>query len=163
MNAPRAIDWIKYLSSIELEFHFPSNVESVLANISAKIAIEAKSKTIFVSNVVASLLKSMIHHYIVRILRLSVSKCTSLKMYLNGMGFRGISRVTGVAHTTIINWVKQVGKLLPDTYDAEDTPQVGEVDELQTFIGKKNKVWIWTARLSFSVRNSWLGSRGPKF
>jgi len=34
--------------------------------------------------------------------------------------------------------VKQVGKLLPDTYDAEDTPQVGEVDELQTFIGKKN-------------------------
>ena len=83
-------------------------------------------------------------------------------MYVNGMGFRGISRVTGVAHTTIINWVKQVGKLLPDTYEAEDTHQVGEVDELQTFIGKKNKVWIWTARLSFSVRNSWLGSRGPK-
>ena len=26
-----------------------------------------------------------------------------LKMYVNGMGFRGISRVTGVAHTTIIN------------------------------------------------------------
>ncbi len=84
-------------------------------------------------------------------------------MYVNGMGFRGISRVTGVAHTTIINWVKQVEKLLPDTYEAEDTHQVGEVDELQTFIGKKNKVWIWTARLSFSVRNSWLGSRGPKF
>ena len=84
-------------------------------------------------------------------------------MYLNGMGFRGISRVTGVAHTTIINWVKQVEKLLPDTYEAEDTPQVGEVDELQTFIGKKNKVWIWTARLSFSVRNSWLSSRGAKF
>ena len=58
-------------------------------------------------------------------------------MYVNGMGFRGISRVTGVAHTTIINWVKQVEKLLPDTYEAEDTPQVGEVDELQTFIGKK--------------------------
>lgn len=60
-------------------------------------------------------------------------------MYVNGMGFRGISRVTGVAHTTIINQVKQVGKLLPDTYEAEDTPQVGEVDELQTFIGKKKQ------------------------
>ena len=35
--------------------------------------------------------------------------------------------------------MKQVGKLLPDTYDAEDTPQVGEVDELQTFIGKKKQ------------------------
>ena len=34
-----------------------------------------------------------------------------LKMYLNGMGFRGIERVTGVHHTTIINWVKQVGEL----------------------------------------------------
>ena len=49
LNAPRAIDWIKYLSSIELEFHFPSNVQSLLANMSAKMAIEAKSKTIFVS------------------------------------------------------------------------------------------------------------------
>ena len=60
-------------------------------------------------------------------------------MYVNSMGFRGISRVTGVAHTTIINWVKQVEKLLPDTYEAEDTHQVGEVDELQTFIGKKKQ------------------------
>lgn len=55
------------------------------------------------------------------------------------MGFRGISRVTGVAHTTIINWVKQERKLSSDTYEAEDTPKVGEVDELQTFIGKKTK------------------------
>ncbi len=62
------------------------------------------------------------------------------KMYLNGMGFRGIERVTGVHHTTIINWVKQVGKLLPDAYDPEVTPQVGELDELETFVGcKKTK------------------------
>jgi transposase-like protein len=31
-------------------------------------------------------------------------------MYVNGMGFRGIERITGVHHTTIINWVKSVGK-----------------------------------------------------
>ena len=59
------------------------------------------------------------------------------KMYLNGMGFRGIERVTGVHHTTIINWVKQVGELLPDAYDPETTPEVGELDELETFIGSK--------------------------
>ncbi len=28
-----------------------------------------------------------------------------IKMYLNGMGFRGIERVTEIHHTTIIDWV----------------------------------------------------------
>ena len=58
-------------------------------------------------------------------------------MYLNGMGFRGIERVTGVHHTTVINWVKQVGELLPNAYDPETTPEVGELDELETFVGRK--------------------------
>lgn len=58
-------------------------------------------------------------------------------MYVNGMGFRAIERVTDIHHTTIINWVKQVGQLLPDAYDPEKVPQVGELDELETFVGKK--------------------------
>ena len=33
-------------------------------------------------------------------------------MYVNGMGFRAIERIKGVHHTSIINWVKQVGGLL---------------------------------------------------
>jgi transposase-like protein len=60
-----------------------------------------------------------------------------LKMYVNGMGFRAIERVKGVHHTTIINWVKQVGELLPDAYEPETIPNVGELDELETFIGSK--------------------------
>jgi transposase-like protein len=64
---------------------------------------------------------------------------TCLKMYVNGMGFRGIERVMKVHHTTVINWVKQVGELLPDAYDPEEIPQVGELDELQTFVGSKKK------------------------
>ncbi len=73
-------------------------------------------------------------------------KAQCLKMYVNGMGFRGIERVTGVHHTTVITWVRQVGELLPDTYDPETTPQVGELDELETFVrSKKNKIWLWTA------------------
>ena len=60
-----------------------------------------------------------------------------LKMYVNGMGFRGIERVKGVHHTTIITWVKRVGELLPDAYDPEVVPEVGELDELETFIGSK--------------------------
>ena len=35
-----------------------------------------------------------------------------LKMYVNGMGFRGIERVKGVHHTTVIAWVTAVGKIL---------------------------------------------------
>lgn len=60
-----------------------------------------------------------------------------LRMYVNGMGFRGIERVTGVHHTTVISWVKQVGAHLPDAYDPEAVPQVGELDELETFVGAK--------------------------
>ena len=60
-----------------------------------------------------------------------------LKMYVNGMGFRAIERVKNVAHTTIINWVKEAGKLLPDFYEPETNPEVGELDELQTFVGSK--------------------------
>ena len=67
----------------------------------------------------------------------SETKEICLKMYLNGMGFRGIERVVGVHHTTIINWVKQIGELLPDSYEPEQIPQVGELDELETFVGSK--------------------------
>lgn len=28
-------------------------------------------------------------------------------MYLNGMGFRAIERVTGIPHTIIMNWFKE--------------------------------------------------------
>ncbi|MDJ0590635.1 MAG: IS1 family transposase [Pleurocapsa sp. MO_226.B13] len=67
-----------------------------------------------------------------------------LNMYLNGMGFRAIERVTGIHHTTIINWVKESGEELPE--DESEEPQLAELDELQTYIGRKtDKVWIWTA------------------
>ena len=53
------------------------------------------------------------------------------------MGFRAIERVKGVHNTTIMAWVKEVGELLPNAYDPQITPQVGELDELETFIGQK--------------------------
>ena len=65
------------------------------------------------------------------------TKAQCLKMYVNGMGFRGIERVTGVHHTTVITWVRQVGEQLPDAYEPETIPQVGELDELETFVGSK--------------------------
>ncbi len=35
---------------------------------------------------------------------------------------------------TIINWVKQVGELLLDTYEVETIPEVAELEELETFV-----------------------------
>ena len=60
-----------------------------------------------------------------------------LKMYVNGMGNRCIERVKGVHHTTVITWVKRVGELLPNAYDPDTIPTVGELDELETFVGSK--------------------------
>lgn len=60
-----------------------------------------------------------------------------LKMYLNGMGFRGIERVTGINHNTIINWVRQASLELSDAPTSDEIPEITELDELQTFVGKK--------------------------
>ena len=62
-------------------------------------------------------------------------KKTCLRIYLNGMGFRAIERVTGIHHTTIINWVRESGAELPE--DESGKPQVAELDELQTYVGRK--------------------------
>jgi hypothetical protein len=75
-------------------------------------------------------------------------------MYANGMGFRGIERVKGVDRTTVINWVKQVGELLPNAYEPETTPQVGELDELETFIGSKKTKFGSGRRLTTSNKES---------
>jgi len=58
-------------------------------------------------------------------------------MYVNGMDFRAIERIKGVHHTSIINWVKQVGELLHDAYEPDTIPLVGELDELEKFVGQK--------------------------
>ncbi|MBV8883624.1 MAG: IS1 family transposase [Chroococcidiopsidaceae cyanobacterium CP_BM_RX_35] len=70
-------------------------------------------------------------------------KKNCLEMYLNGMEFRAIERVTCIHHASIMNWVKESAEELPE--DEEDHPIVAELDELQTFIGRKallNEQWI---------------------
>ena len=53
------------------------------------------------------------------------------------MGFRQIQRCTDINHNTIINWVRDVGTQLPESPPVETVPDVGELDELQTFVGSK--------------------------
>ena len=95
-------------------------------------------------------------------------KAMCLKMYVNGMGFRGIERVTGVHHTTVICWVKQVGENLPNAYEPDSIPEVGELDErwreelfspplsheLETFVGSKKTKSGSGLRLTTSNKGS---------
>jgi len=46
-------------------------------------------------------------------------------MYINGIGFRRIERVTRVHHITVIRWVKLVGEQLADLLDREEIHEVG--------------------------------------
>lgn len=66
-------------------------------------------------------------------------KRNCLTMYLNGMGFRGIERTTGVCHNTVINLVKQAALALPDPPQTKKIPTVAQLDELQTFVQRKKQ------------------------
>ena len=61
------------------------------------------------------------------------------RLYLEGVGFRGIERLLGVSHVSVMNWVKARARSLPALpgVDAAEVEWV-ECDELCTFIGKKS-------------------------
>lgn len=62
-------------------------------------------------------------------------------MYLNGMGFRAIERVTDISHNSVIHWVREFEAAVDE--ENYDIPETAQIDELQTFIGSK-KNWLWT-------------------
>ena len=68
------------------------------------------------------------------------TRIEAIKLYLEGVGFRGISRLTGVHHTTVIQWVKhlasEIERLAPEV---EETSLDVELDEMWHFIQKKLK------------------------
>ncbi len=66
-------------------------------------------------------------------------KIECLEMYVNGLGFRAIERVKKVHHTTVINWVRYLGNTLPDSPEYNEIPEITQVDELETFGGKKKQ------------------------
>lgn len=80
-----------------------------------------------------------------------------LKMSTNGMGFRGIERVKGVHHTTIVHWVKQLGQQLPDVPLAAEMPEVAELDELETFVGSKKTKFGYGQPSITLTQEFWLG------
>ena len=49
-----------------------------------------------------------------------------------------------MCHNTVINWVRDAGSRLPSEPDYQDIPEVAQIDELQTYVGKKTCIRVWT-------------------
>ena len=65
-------------------------------------------------------------------------KVGALKLYLEGMSYRGIGRQLGVQHQSVANWVSAYHDQLPHLVEDQTPTQTVELDELFTFIGKKS-------------------------
>ena len=60
------------------------------------------------------------------------------KLYLQGLGLRAIGRIRGVFHKTVSRWLVQAAGQLPVNQPKTQACSFIEVDELCTFIAKKN-------------------------
>jgi transposase len=68
------------------------------------------------------------------------TRVKAIKLYLEGVGFRGIERLTHIHHTTVMKWVKNLADEI-ETLRPEIAGQVKtvELDEMWHFIQKKHK------------------------
>ncbi len=71
-----------------------------------------------------------------------------LELYLNSMGFRAISLVKHVHHTTVIYWVKQLADRLPDAPAESNIPEVTEQGCTSNFRWLKKTTAAKLARVS---------------
>ena len=62
-----------------------------------------------------------------------------LEIYVNSCGFRVIERVKNVHHTTLIYWVKQIGRLLLENPKTTEIPEITQIDKLETFVCSKKQ------------------------
>ncbi|MFT4968215.1 MAG: transposase-like protein, partial [Candidatus Deianiraeaceae bacterium] len=63
-------------------------------------------------------------------------KRLALELYLEGLGFRSISRILKVSHVSIYNWIRKFGQKAKELRK-NDEISVVEIDEMHTYIGSK--------------------------
>ncbi|MBC6425577.1 MAG: hypothetical protein GDA51_03730 [Ekhidna sp.] len=88
---------------------------------------------------------------------------SSLRLYLEGMSFRGIERVLGVSHVSVINGVKKYGKDLKPLHTGEENPiKAVEVDEFHSYVKTKKTVYgsglLWIEQ----VKGCWVLPSGTE-
>ena len=62
----------------------------------------------------------------------------AVKLYLEGMSFRGVGRALGVNFQSVINWFNAAHDALPHHVEDTSPTQNVEIDELFTYVGKKS-------------------------
>ncbi|MCL5990485.1 MAG: hypothetical protein M1419_00070 [Bacteroidetes bacterium] len=80
----------------------------------------------------------------------------TIQLYLEGLGFRAISRVIGISHVTIINWVKKFGKELEFIRIERDRDAIVEVDEICSYVGSKKNEYGSGLLLKEGVKKYWV-------
>ena len=60
------------------------------------------------------------------------AKQLCLRMYLTGMGLRGIELITGINYNTVTNWVSQAGLALPNA------PESDQIQDTETTFRSHN-------------------------
>ena len=89
-----------------------------------------------------------------------------IKLYIEGVGFRGIERLEKVSHVAVMKWVRQLGKKINENKETKrEKVSIVELDELWHFVGKKKqKCWVWAAYDRDRGRGLafYLGSRNQK-
>lgn len=59
----------------------------------------------------------------------------ALQLYLQGLGYREIERILGISHVTVMKWVKQYFKEIPEIDKAAFDYQMLDKKELAIFLG----------------------------
>ena len=65
-------------------------------------------------------------------------KQQACQLYLEGMGMRAIGRVLNIHHKTVSRWLVQAAQALSESSPQTEACSFIEIDELCTFIAKKN-------------------------
>ena len=66
-------------------------------------------------------------------------KSQAIRMHLEGMSFRAVGRALGVNFQSVINWFNQAHDQLPHQVEDSTPTETVEIDELFTYVGKKQK------------------------
>jgi len=64
-------------------------------------------------------------------------KAKAVSLYLEGLGFRAIGRILGVSNVSVLKWIRQIARHLPEPAEGKTFVDVLEMDELWHFVQKK--------------------------
>jgi len=84
-------------------------------------------------------------------------KQKALRLYLEGLGIRAIGRVLNINFVTVYYWIKKFGESMefPDSSDSSDSPEVVELDEIHSYVGRKKTTAGAGSPLTEKEKNSW--------